>query len=67
MDRSLQELVWSNLPLNAFQRQDLLNDLMTEMHVPMESKEDIELTSQAIKKRKRGSPTEQSENPNHMC
>jgi hypothetical protein len=67
MDRSLQELVWSKLPLNEFQRQDLLNDLMTEMHVPTESKEDIELTSQAIKKRKRGSPIEQSESSHHMC
>jgi hypothetical protein len=67
MDRSLQELVWSKLPLNEFQRQDLLNDLATEMHAPMESKEDLEMTSQVIKKRKRGHAIEQSESSNHMC
>jgi hypothetical protein len=50
--------------LNEFQRQDLLNDLMHEMHVPMESKQDLEMTSQVIKKRKRGHAIEQSESSN---
>jgi hypothetical protein len=63
MDRGLQELVWSKLPLNEFQRQDLLNDLMHEMDSPMESKEDIEMTSKVIKKRKR--TNEQSETSSH--
>jgi hypothetical protein len=65
MDRQLQQLVWSKLPLNEFQRQDLLNDLISDVHVPMESKEDIEVTSQAIKKRKRGL-NEQSGTSSHM-
>ncbi len=64
--QELQELVWSKLPVNEFQRQDLLKDLMTEMHhLPMESNEDLEMTSQVIKKRKR--TIEQSESPNHIC
>ena len=67
MDRGLQEMVWSKLPLNEFQRQDLLNDVMSEIHVPMESKEEIEMTSQVIKKRKRGPPIEQYENQDHSC
>jgi hypothetical protein len=51
MDRALQELVWSTLPLNEFQRQDLLGNLLTEMHVP-EVKEDLEVTFQVSKKQK---------------
>jgi hypothetical protein len=43
MDRGLQEMVWSKLPLNEFQRQDLLNDLMAEMDSPMESAEDLKV------------------------
>jgi hypothetical protein len=66
MDHELQKLVWSKLPLNAMQRQDLLNDIICDMHVPMKSKQDLEMTSQVIKKRKR-TTAEQSENQNHMC
>jgi hypothetical protein len=65
MNRFMQELVWSRLPLNEFQRQDLLNNLLTEMHLPVESNEDLEMTSQVIKKRKRGHAIEQSETSSH--
>jgi hypothetical protein len=66
MDKGLQELVWSKLPLNEMQRQDLLHDLMHEINVPMESKQDIEMAPQVIKKRKREPTIEQCETSSHM-
>jgi hypothetical protein len=63
MDRALQQLVWSKLPLNDIQRNDMLNDLAA---LPVEAQDDIESTSHVQKKRKRHS-IEQSENQDHSC
>jgi hypothetical protein len=68
MDHAFQQEVWSKLPLNEYQRQDLLNNLIAELAMD-ESSEDIQSVLQETpqKKRKRGPPIEQSESPNHMC
>jgi hypothetical protein len=62
-----RNLFGSKLPLNEFQRQDMLNNLMQELtmdELSAEVKQDLEETPQ--KKRKRGL-NELSENPDRMC
>jgi hypothetical protein len=65
MDFAMQQEVWSRLPLNEVQRQDMLSNLIQEMATREDIKPNLEGTPQ--KKRKRGPPIEQSESPNHMC
>jgi hypothetical protein len=65
MDFVMQQEVWSRLPLNEFQRRDMLSNLIQEMTTPEDTKSALEETPQ--KKRKRGPPNEQSENPGHTC
>jgi spore germination protein YaaH len=54
MDHAFQQEVWSTLPLNEYQRQDLLNNLIAEL-VMDESSEDVkrDLEETPQKKRKR--------------
>jgi hypothetical protein len=68
MDRSLQELVWSKLPLNEFQRQDLLNNLVQDLEMDRNA-EDNKSTLQHTppKKRKKRELSEQSGSQDHMC
>jgi hypothetical protein len=66
MDKALQELVWSKLPINEFQRQDMLNNLIQELAMDAsvaEVKHNLENAPQ--KKRRRSN--EQSENQDHNC
>jgi hypothetical protein len=68
MNRDLQELVWSKLPLNEFQRQDMLNNIIQDLEIDKYTEQiNSELEVMPLKKRKKGEISEQSESSNHMC
>jgi hypothetical protein len=69
MDFAMQQEVWAKLPLNDFQRRDMLSNLIQEMTTMDESSGDTKsaLEETPQKKRKRAPPNEQCENLHRMC
>jgi hypothetical protein len=63
MDYVLQQEVWARLPLNEYQRNDMLQSLLTEVEPSQDVSDE---SSQQPKKRKREF-SEQCESQAHMC
>ena len=64
MDFAMQQEVWSRLPLNDDQRNDMLRNLIADLQVDSETKSDPDKASEGHKKRKR-SINEQCDGQNH--
>jgi hypothetical protein len=67
MDYEMQQEVWARLPLNEYQRNDMLQSLLTEVQTSQDEMDTVsDGPSQQPKKRKRQF-NEQSESQAHMC
>jgi hypothetical protein len=66
MDNALQELVWAKLPLNEFQRQDMLKNLIQELAMDKSASE-VKQNLEKVPQKKRRRATEQCESQNHTC
>ena len=63
----MQQEVWNKLPLNQYQRNDMLQSLLTEVQTSQDEMDTVsDESSEQPKKRKREF-NEQSETPAHMC
>jgi hypothetical protein len=66
MDYEMQQEVWNKLPLNEYQRNDMLQSLLTEVEPTQDEIDAVsDEPSQQPKKRKRQF-SERCESPNHM-